>query len=505
MTEATETVRRQGQEIGAAVMRVLIVLHRYLGVTAGLIMLLWCLSGFVMLYANFPNTSNEERVRGLAPLSLAECCDASRIDVPDDAELGSLSVEMLAGEPVLRLGRSGRDALYNLRTGAPIEFLEEAQVRAVARDYAKGAGLVGVPSPPLPIVKDQWTVSGAERNAPIYKVAANDRTGAEIYVSASSGRVIQDTDRLERILGWLGPVPHWLYPTLLKQNNALWSQIVIWSAVAGVFLTVMGLALGVVRLRRRPNGRWSPYRGVHWQHHVVGLAFGLFTLTWVFSGLLTMGPWGLLRSEGAQTRRAFAGSITWGEAKRILALAPALAAPGVVQIEAAPLGGRLRVLANTADGGARRFDLDGRPAPLGRGELLAAAAAMGEPVKSLELLTREDAYHYSHGRTVVLPVQRLVLADRAESRLYIHPVSGKVIRVFDPPARQRRWFESALHDLDLPLLRSRPLWDIVIIPLLLGVTFICATGVWMGLRRVTSDVRQATALRPRLRRKSARA
>ncbi|MCE7796181.1 hypothetical protein LWE61_06340 [Sphingobium sufflavum] len=33
---------------------VLIILHRWLGVVVGAIMTLWCLSGFVMLYADYP-------------------------------------------------------------------------------------------------------------------------------------------------------------------------------------------------------------------------------------------------------------------------------------------------------------------------------------------------------------------------------------------------------------------------------------------------------------------
>jgi hypothetical protein len=54
-----------------------------------------------------------------------------------------------------------------------------------------------------------------------------------------------------------------------------------------------------------------------------------------------------------------------------------------------------------------------------------------------------------------------------------------------------------LHGLDFPVLRIRPIWDVVVVLLLLGVTTVCATGSWMAVKRVGRDYR---VLRVRLRR-----
>ncbi len=53
--------------------------------------------------------------------------------------------------------------------------------------------------------------------------------------------------------------------------------------------------------------------------------------------------------------------------------------------------------------------------------------------------------------------------------------------------RWSRWLRTGLHDLDFPVLRLRPIWDIVVIFLLLGVTLVCITGTWMACRRVRRD------------------
>jgi hypothetical protein len=41
----------------------LVVLHRYLGVAVGLLMVMWFLSGIVMMYVGLPRVTDEERGR----------------------------------------------------------------------------------------------------------------------------------------------------------------------------------------------------------------------------------------------------------------------------------------------------------------------------------------------------------------------------------------------------------------------------------------------------------
>src|SRR5262249_53973239 len=58
----------------------------------------------------------------------------------------------------------------------------------------------------------------------------------------------------------------------------------------GCILALLGIGLGVVQFRyRRPVK--LPYAGLTKWHYAFGLVFGVLTLTWVFSGLLSMEPW----------------------------------------------------------------------------------------------------------------------------------------------------------------------------------------------------------------------
>src|SRR5690606_3169414 len=50
-------------------MRAILFVHRYLAVAVGLLMTLWCLSGFVMMYQDYPALDTEERLSGLEALN----------------------------------------------------------------------------------------------------------------------------------------------------------------------------------------------------------------------------------------------------------------------------------------------------------------------------------------------------------------------------------------------------------------------------------------------------
>jgi hypothetical protein len=490
-------------------MRIVLLVHRYLGVLVGLLMVLWCLSGFVMMYQGYPRLTPADRLQGLAPLRLDAAADttASR-PLPDEAVLRGFRIEMLAGRPVL-LAQEGFSAarLIDLQSGRRIERVDSAAALKVAADYAAGHALAARPVDLGLINDDQWTVEGAARRGPVYHIRLNDPAGTELYVAARTGEAVQVTTRRTRFWSYLGAVPHWLYLTTLRRNAALWDQIVVWTSLAGVFLTLVGAYIGIARFRRYPTGRWSPYRGWFYWHHVLGLFFGLLTLTWIASGLFTMNPWGFLDTPvGLAQRGRLAGTITGAQVKRFLAVAPGITASTVgapagataapVQLQAAPLAGRLFVMEVMRDGSSRRLNAAGAAQPLTQAELTQVLAAVGgPPIARLTRLDRPDAYYYdSYQHPVTLPVYREQLAGPGAITFYIDARTGRIVDALDDVARQSRWLRTGLHDFDFTaLLRRRPVWDIVVLLLLSGVTAGCITGAWMAILRVIRDVRHLSA------------
>lgn len=52
-------------------------------------MTIWCLSGFVMMYVDYPRLSPAEQLRGLAPLQMPAADAMEGIDLPEDTALSS--------------------------------------------------------------------------------------------------------------------------------------------------------------------------------------------------------------------------------------------------------------------------------------------------------------------------------------------------------------------------------------------------------------------------------
>ena len=112
------------------------------------------------------------------------------------------------------------------------------------------------------------------------------------------------------------------------------------------------------------------------------------------------------------------------------------------------------------------------------------------PVASEGLIREADAYHYSHHTQAILPAYRAIYANDDETRLYFDPRTAELIGFADAPARAYRWWHYGLHRLDFAGLNARPLWDIVMLPLIAGISLLCGLGVWMGWRRVTRHERR---------------
>ena len=451
------------------------VTHRYVGVVMGLLMLMWFLSGVVMLFVHWPEVRDEDRAAGLAPIAWGSCCHFGDIQ-PPQVVVGAV-VEDLAGRPVLRFDGQ----VLDLTTGEPVHHVSVAQAAIVAQGYAHAHGLHGTPGMPERVERDQWTVTGYfDKRRPFLTFHFNDWARTDIYVSAHTGQVAQVVDRWDRFLNWLGPIPHWLYPSILRADTKLWTQVVVWTSLIGTFLTLTGLYLGIVAWRPWRDARLSPFRGLMVWHHLTGLAAGLLTLTWVASGLVSMNPWGLLESSGDERAEQITGLFTYGDLEQAL-LAAKAAGVAARQVRTAPLDGRLYLMADGA-----RLDASARPAPLSQAELAAAAARLG-PARQAGMLTEEDQYYRGHHEPVRLPVYRVVLRDGA--RVYLDPASGQVLSTLDGAARGYRWLFEGLHRLDfIGGLDRGAGWAAAMIMLLSFSGLGVATGVWLGCRRATADL-----------------
>ena len=160
---------------------------------------------------------------------------------------------------------------------------------------------------------------------------------------------------------------------------------------------------------------------------------------------------------------------------------------GAVSIESTPFDGEIYFTASTAAGVRRRLDAAGAAAPLEAAALKFFANALeGSEASAVpQLIEAGDDFYFSHhSEPVVLPVYRLIHRS-AGTRYYIDPVSGMLVAKIDRSAQAYRWLHQGLHRMDFaPSLRHRPRWDALMLVLMSGVTLVCATGTYLGFRRM---------------------
>ncbi|TQF42409.1 hypothetical protein UNPF46_05240 [Bradyrhizobium sp. UNPF46] len=470
-------------------MGVIVLLHRWLGVAFCLLFAMWFATGIVMHFVPFPSLTEAERFAGLAPLDPT----AARIAVAD-----AVAASGIPDATRVRLIQRGDGPVYVVSMAAHLRAVratdgQDASVRsadlalAIAGAHARQRGLDAAHAALVARAAfDQWSVpNGFDRHRPLFRVALGDATGTEVYVSSRTGEVVLDTTRSERGWNLVGSVLHWIYPTVLRSDWALWDGVVWTLSLLALIAALLGAVLGIVRIRMRSGRLATPYRGWHALHHVLGLAAMVFVLSWIFSGWLSMDH-GRLFSRG---------QLTGPEADAANAV-PDWAAASL--LNKTPLPSSVREAEWFASGGEvyrrDRLALDAQAlvrtedaSDAGQGGFLSAREVRGLTTRLAAdcgipgILAGNDDYP---ARSTVpgAPVYR---SHCGEVWFDIDSADGTVLQRLDASRRAYRWAYGALHTLDFPTLIARPLLrDILIVaPCGLGLVF-SVTGIVIGWRRL---------------------
>ncbi|MEF9999707.1 PepSY domain-containing protein [Comamonas sp.] len=486
--------------------RWLYLTHRWLGIALCAFFAMWFVSGMVMMYVGYPKLTPAERLAHLPALDAAAPLLSPAQALERAGVGGALKDLRLAassgGRPVYFAtpagARGGDVVVIDALHGEHLPPVDASWALASAAAYAGSSqGLAYLGS----VDEDAFTHSrGLDAHRPLHRVQLADADHSWLYVSGQTGEVVRDATRTERLWNYAGAWIHWLYPFRGNAFNAYWSDIVNWLSVAGIGVALAGTAVGIMRWRfTRPyrSGARSPYPGrmMRW-HHVSGLLFALITITWIFSGLMSMNPWRIFDSGAAplQTTALQGGPLVL-TAQHATPQALIGAAGGPVrELRWQMVLGRPTAFAQAASGAAQLFDAGtARPLALDPAALKTAATQLiAAPVARIDTLTDYDLYYYARAPHSMmgaserpLPIWRIVFDDTHASWVHLDPHTGNVLGRLDSHKRASRWLFAMLHSWDwLPLLERRPLWDITLLTLSLGGLLLSGSGMVIGWRRL---------------------
>jgi hypothetical protein len=524
--------------------KLLIYSHRWLGIAVGLVFMAWCVSGVVLMYYGVPHLTAGERLMRLPPLDLSTVrVTPAEAATQAEGRPFRLRISMHGTRPVYRINTGqvfGRWTIVFADTGERLEGLDADAAVAWLRDYL----------PEQPTLRydaylerpDEFTrLPALQTHMPLHRIALDDAAGTEYYVSERSGEAVMKADRWGRILGFTGYITHTFF---FFRQQRWWSALLNWTSWIGLAMCLTGAVAGVwryclkARFRHRGIPSHTPYTGWMMWHHYAGLIFGLATVAWVFSGLVSLaaipgiGETTYSPAQIAAGARSVqgAGATIHLEPLTIAALQRAAAAVGSAfapkELELLEFGGEPYFIAYrpptaaTQDAWISRSALDFIAPALEQEHVLvsalrpdrtftrfddgtmmtAARAAMpGAAMRDAVWLDEHDDYYYNTVASFdlglmkaarTLPVLRVRFDDPERTWLYLTPSHGQIVKA-ERLDRANRWGYYGLHGLDFAVLyRNRPLWDIVAVTLLLGAGLSSATAFVPAYRRLAKHARR---------------
>ncbi len=479
--------------------------HRILGTLLSILFLVWFLSGLVMIYHTFPRADREDKRAKMDFLSAEKLPSLQTIGnrLPEGELIKNITLNSYLGQTVFHIRTDKGSYDLPADTAETLPAIDWERIQKVASLWCSAP--VGRVDSLYKL--DQWIPFGRlKEEFPIYKFHFADPERHELYISSKSGEVLQYTDKESRFWAWLGAIPHWVYFTSLRQDAELWIKVVVWLSGIGCAMCIAGIYLGIRDFRlARKRKLTSPYKKFWYKwHHLIGLLFGLFVLTFCFSGMMSLArvqDWGLRAkldiNPVMELRKMTPSPLDYPLDYREVVKAY----PGQIrQMEWSGFGDIPYYIVQadnseiTINANSERSVAPLNLTPEDIRSVLSKIHEAGD-IKNIELLTAYDTYYISRKRRLDLPVWKVSVQDVDNSCYYINPSNGQC-RYINTPSRWNHWMYPALHSLNIKVLVDHPvLWNIVMWGTMLGGTFVSLSGVWLGVRYLLRKARRFTRKR----------
>lgn len=476
--------------------KIMLSIHRILGTILSILFLVWFLSGFVMIYHTFPRadqTMKLSKMEFLSPDNLPSM-ESIQNRLPENEKIKSMYLNRYLGQTVFYIQTDKDKHIIPADSAGTLPEINTERIKQVVALWNNA-----------PVEKidtmyhlDQWIPFGQHKKEfPIYKYHFADQDAHELYISSRTGEVLQYTDKSNRFWAWLGPIPHWIYFTTIRQDIDLWIDIVVWLSGIGCIMCIAGIYLGIrdFRLARKmKQKKYSPYKKFWYKwHHIIGAVFGVFVLTFCFSGMMSLAR---VQNWGIRPKLSFRPTTEIYKQKPSPTEYP-LDYRDV--IKAYP--NQIRQLEWSGFGAFPSFTLktdsksifidasdscDISPVNLSKEDIKTVLSKVhgDKSDMTFELINEYDNYYVSSKRKLDLPVWKITIQDVDNSCYYINPKNGQT-RYVNTPSRWQHWMYPALHSLNIGFLARHPvLWNIVMWTLLLTGTFVSLSGVWLAFKYI---------------------
>ena len=466
--------------------RLLFSAHRILGTILSILFVVWFLSGFVMLYHNFPKVTNKDKYAHADILSeIPVSLDSILSKIGDNENIIGLKFASFGNKPYFKVVT--HDTTCNLSDNQ-MSLFNYSQIENYAKRWNSGDIFKVDTLNEL----EQWIpFSRYRKDLPIYKFYFNDENKSQLYVSSHTGEPLQFTNKDNRFWAWLGPIPHWIYFTSLRQNGQLWSDVLIWISGFGSIMCFSGLILGIYLYisRYRKKKKWgTPYKKfIYKWHHILGFFFGFFVFTFVFSGMMSLAhiPQWIVKTHNSAIQERLLLPTSLAVDNYRLSISKILEAypQKVKSIECSSFGTKplYKVVVNDEQLTLDATNNNVKLLNLNEDDIRIFLGKEYSDSIDITLLNEYDNYYITRKDKLPLPVYRVDIDDADKSTYYIDPQTGYT-QYFNSNDKVRKWSYQALHSYKIPfLIRNTVAWNLVMWTTMVGGTLVSFTGLWLAI------------------------
>lgn len=456
-----------------------------------------------MLFHRYPKLTDAEKRTLTDPLSvsakLLSPAELLRQDI--QLPLGAKLQRSLRGEPVYLFTESGKRRAVSAKDGSEQTRVTPDEALNFVESHWPDANPRWLETRSE---ADAWTVhSRFKAYFPLHLIEVGDSEGHLIHVSARTGEAVQLSTASERVWAYLGAIPHWVYFTPLRRHPLTWRVLIIVVSLLAMFVALAGWLLGLTRtmIAWKRNRSLTPFKKKQWfrVHHLTGLVFGPFVVTWLLSGAFSLISLSLDKSDPRHPERWREKLVDSNVGPQAFDLPIGSVLGRCVSemenlqaIEFRVLGDRAYYLCLGVGEDRRLLWSEGDKLVLGKALPRRIIESLAERVQSqsaasVQSLPTGDDYVFQrrHARTL-RGLYRISTADGSSPQIYVSASDAKIVALHDTRARVQRWLYHGLHNLDLRFLYDRSeLWLVVIIFLLAGGTAISVTATRLSTRTLS--------------------
>jgi hypothetical protein len=482
-----------------------IVVHRWLGLTGGLMVLVWYLTGLGLHWRPMPSVLNPEEFRRTQGESFAlTLASQSFTDVLQGrSEVREVRLRRAGSRLVYEVRKSdGTVEIVDAQSGESLLPVNEALARDIAQTLMPGSTIETA------VLMSEPDAYYTNRRQPAYKVTFDDFGKTRVYVGSETASVPARAGIQHRLYQHFVNHPHYFSfdIPIRRRHPVIFEGVLMILNILALVLVASGVVLSFRRFSRAGLFGGDGFRQqlVRKWHYVVGTVFSITTLGFVVSAFFllfrdnTVPQLGIVPTQDEQARivrpldpaQILPLPLTSLDLSRTSVAMDRLSMVSLKRLLDVPF----YVLRDTA-GRQETVRADtGQPFTLDQSWFANVASAfMGAQVKlsDVEYLSEYDTYYYArHNRYPPLPAYRATVDDDDGTLLYLSAETGEVTGRASREFRIRRWLVTGPHTWDWPfLVRRPPLWTAVSMTVLGGGLWVTVSGLYLGMQALLGTVR----------------